>query len=124
MSTTTPLERVRQLCLALPGTTQKVSHGELAWFVGGRQYANTAYRHHDDRVAVWCAAPPGMQESLVESAPERFFRPPYVGHRGWLGVYLGAGLSEDELEGLLIEAHRTVCPPRLLAQAGAAAPDR
>ena len=102
------LDRVREICLALPGTTEKVSHGELAWFVGGRQFANIADHHHDDRVAVWCAAPPGMQESLVESAPERFFRPPYVGHRGWVGIYLDVEVDWDEIGTILTDAHALI----------------
>ena len=100
-----------------PGTTEKVSHGERAWFVGGRQFANSADHHHDDRVAVWCAAPPGMQESLVESAPERFFRPPYVGVRGWVGIYLDVEVDWDEVPAILSEAHGLIA-----AKAGAARP--
>lgn len=113
---------VRRICAALPAVEERPSHGHPAWFVrGGRQFATYHARHHDvDRPHVWCAAPPGAQEALVAERPEVFFRPPYVGHRGWLGVYLDAGLSEDELEGLLIEARRTVCPPHLLAEEDAA----
>jgi hypothetical protein len=106
------LDRVREICIALPGTTEKVSHGELAWFVSGRQYANTADRHHDDRVAVWCAAPPGMQESLVASAPERFFRPPYVGVRGWVGIYLDVEIDWPEVIAILREAHALIAERR------------
>jgi hypothetical protein len=87
--TTDPLETLRRLCLALPETTERLSHGEPTWFVRGRTtFVTYADHHHDDRLAFWCAAQPGVQEALVASAPERFFRPPYVGHRGWLGVYL------------------------------------
>ena len=82
------VEQLRHLCLSLPEATEKLSHGEPAWFVAGKQFANTADHHHDDRLGVWCAAPEGAQEMLVKADPKRFFRPPYVGHRGWLGVYL------------------------------------
>src|SRR5512132_1027743 len=87
--TTNPLDALRRLCLALPETTERRSHGEPTWFVRGKTtFVTYADHHHDDRLAFWCAAPPGTQEALVASDPERFFRPPYVGHRGWLGVYL------------------------------------
>ncbi len=82
------LEALRAICLAQPDVTERLSHGEPSWFAGKRQFAMFANRHHDDRVAFWCAAPPGAQEPLVESEPARFFRPPYVGGRGWVGVYL------------------------------------
>jgi hypothetical protein len=65
----------------------------------------SADRHHDDRRALWLAAAPGAQETLVDGAPGRFFRPPYVGHRGWLGVYLDVPVDWDELEHLIADAH-------------------
>ncbi|HEY4420678.1 MAG TPA: MmcQ/YjbR family DNA-binding protein, partial [Pseudonocardia sp.] len=86
---TDPLPRLRALCLTLPEVIEKVSHGEPTWFVRGKKtFVTYADHHHDDRVAFWCAAPAGVQEELVTTAPTRFFRPPYVGGRGWLGVYL------------------------------------
>jgi hypothetical protein len=108
------VERLRAICLALPQATERLSHGEAAWFVGsGRQFANTSDHHHDDRVAFWCAAPAGAQEALVESAPDRFFVPPYVGHRGWLGVYLDVPVDWDEVRRVIADAYRTVAPARL-----------
>ena len=102
-------ERVRSLATALPNATEKLSHGEAAWFVGGRQFATMSDHHHDDRLAVWLAAPAGRQESLVDTDPARFFRPPYVGHRGWVGVYLDVpGVDWDELAALVADAHRTI----------------
>ena len=106
-------ERVRAAAASLPGVEERLSHGEAAWFVRGRQLATMSDHHHDDRVAVWLAAPAGRQESLVESDPERFFRPPYVGHRGWLGVYLDVpAVDWDELASLLRDAHATVAERR------------
>jgi hypothetical protein len=106
-------ERVRAIATALPGVTEKLSHGEAAWFVGGRQFATMSDHHHDDRLAVWLAAPAGRQESLVETDPQRFFRPPYVGHRGWIGVDLDvANLDWDELAALLADAHATIAERR------------
>jgi hypothetical protein len=99
--------------LALPETTERLSHGEASWFVGKRQFATSADRHHDDRRAAWLAAPAGAQETLVSAAPERFFRPPYVGDRGWLGVYLDVEVVWDELEGLVRDAWWTVATPTI-----------
>ena len=111
------VERLRQLCLALPGVTEKLSHGEAAWFVAGKQFLTTADHHHDDRFGIWCAAPEGAQQLLIEADPERFFRPPYVGHRGWIGVYLDAGEPDwNELSAIIERAYRRVAPERLLRQ--------
>lgn len=114
---TDPLAVVRRICLSLPEVEERVSHGHPAWFVrGGRQFASFHGQHHElKRPHLWCAAPPGAQEWLMAERPAAFFRPKYVGHRGWLGVYLDAGASEGELEGLLVEAHRVSSPPRLRA---------
>jgi hypothetical protein len=109
------LARLRGFCLALPEVEERRSHGELAWFVRGRRmFVTFADRRHDNRVACWCAAPPGAQEALVAHHPERFFRPPYVGHRGWLGVYLDVPVAWDEVEELVRDAYRVVAPKRLV----------
>ena len=115
--TTDPLPTLRRLCLALPETTERLSHGEPTWFVRGKKtFVTYADHHHDDRLAFWCAAPPGAQEMLVEAAPERFFVPPYVGHRGWLGVRLDVPVDWDEIADLVTDAYRQVAPKRLLAE--------
>ncbi|MEO5874435.1 MAG: MmcQ/YjbR family DNA-binding protein [Streptosporangiaceae bacterium] len=110
-----PLAFVRDLCMALPEVTERISHGEPVWFIR-RSFVMYADRHHDDRVAIWCAAPPGAQEAFVGSGPERFFRPPYVGHRGWLGVYLDVAVDRAEIAEIITEAYRQVAPRRLLAE--------
>lgn len=92
------LERLRRICLGLPETTDRLSHGEPTWFVRDKKvFVMFANHHHDDRVAFWCAAPAGAQKAMIESDPERFFRPPYVGHRGWLGVRLDVDVDWDEV---------------------------
>ena len=114
--TTDPLDTLRRLCLALPEVTERLSHGEPTWFVcGKRVFVTYADRHHDDRLAFWCAAPAGAQQVLVTSAPERFFVPPYVGQRGWLGVWLDVLVDWDEIADLVADAYRTVAPKRLAA---------
>jgi hypothetical protein len=111
-----PLDRLRALCLALPEATERLSHGEPTWFVGGKKvFVTFADRHHDDRTAFWCAALHGVQQELIGSAPERFFRPPYVGHRGWLGVYLDVPADWEEISELVTDAYRKIAPKRLVA---------
>jgi hypothetical protein len=118
------LARVRKSCLALPETSERLSHGGPAFFLrkslaGDRPPSarNTVCfvmfldDHHDDgRLAIWCAAPDGVQAEMTEIDPERFFRPPYVGHLGWLGVML-AEVSEAELTAICREAFCAVAPP-------------
>jgi hypothetical protein len=111
------LERLRKLCLALPETTERLSHGEPTWFIRGKKtFVMFANHHHDDRVGFWCAAPPGAQEELVGEEPDRFFRPPYVGHRGWLGVYLDVPVDWAEIAEVVEDAYRAVAPKTLVAQ--------
>jgi hypothetical protein len=110
------IDRLRALCLALPEATEKLSHGEPTWFVKGKQFVTTADHHHDDRLSVWCAASIGEQEMLVSADPERFFRPPYVGHRGWLGIYLDGEVDWDELAAMIERSYLQVAPKRLIAQ--------
>jgi hypothetical protein len=107
------LERLRALCLELPEVMERLSHGEPAWFIKGKkQFVTLADHHHDDRFGFWCAAPPGVQEALVASDPEHYFRPPYVGHRGWIGVYLDVPVDWSEIAGVISDAHDTVAKPR------------
>jgi len=111
-----PLERLRRLCLALPEVTERLSHGEPTWFIRDKKtFVMFANHHHDDRLAFWCAAPEGAQETLVANDPERFFRPPYVGHRGWLGVYLDVPADWDQIADLVVDAYRVVAPEKLVA---------
>jgi hypothetical protein len=100
---------VRELCTAWPEVTERLSHGAPTWFHRGRRsFATTAEHHHDDRVAVWLAAPPGARDPLVEAEPDRYFVPRYVGHRGWIGVYLDVDVDWDRVEGLIGDAYHTV----------------
>jgi hypothetical protein len=112
-----PLSRLRELCLALPETTERLSHGEPTWFVRDRKtFVSYADHHHDDRLGFWCAAPPGAQEALIASAPDRFFYPPYVGHRGWLGVRLDIPeIDWVEIGEIVTDAYRVVAPKSLAA---------
>jgi hypothetical protein len=113
------LEAVRGICLGLPETSERPSHGEPTFFVQGkRSFATVWDSHHGDgRFALICAAPEGMQAALVDSDPERFYVPPYVGHRGWIGVRLDGGFDHDEIAGIVEEAYAEVAPPKLVEAA-------
>ena len=113
------LQRLREICLGLPETSERLSHGAPTFFVRGKKaFLMVLTNHHGDgRFAIWCAAAAGLQEMLVEADPERFFRPPYVGHRGWLGVRLDRGLNWDEQAGIAEDAYAEVAPPKLVEAA-------
>jgi hypothetical protein len=112
------LERLRGICLGLPETTERLSHGEPTWFIRDKKtFVMFADQHHDDRVGFWCAAPEGAQEALIAADPEHFFRPPYVGHRGWVGVYLDVeGVNWEQIEDIVEDAYRKIAPKTLIAQ--------
>lgn len=104
-----PLDQLRILCMSQPHVEERLSHGEPTWFFKGkRSFVMYANHHHGARLSLWCAAPPGAQEAMVEAEPERYFRPPYVGVRGWLGVYLDVELDWEEIEGIVAEAYHLV----------------
>jgi hypothetical protein len=111
-------DRVRSITARFPEVTERLSHGSVTFFV--REKRVVAYltddHHGDGRLALICPAPPGIQEELIGSDPERFFRPPYVGHRGWIGLRLDIEPDWDEVSGLLDEAYRKVAPVTLVRQ--------
>ena len=104
----TQISRLRRLCLSIPGTMEKLSHGEPTFFSPKRVFAMFANNHHDDgHVAAWLPAGPGVQEALIEEAPEIYFRPPYVGPAGWVGVELSK-VDDDQLGALIREAFQLI----------------
>jgi hypothetical protein len=112
---TGPLERVRRACLALPEATEKPAWGESTWRVRDRMFAMFANNHHNDgRIAAWCNAPLGVQEALVRSEPEKYFVPPYMGVKGWIGVIIDR-VTDRELEEIAVQAYSLVAPNKLLA---------
>ena len=107
------LRRVRRICSTLPETTEKLSHGEPTFFVRKKVYAMFDNNHHDSgHIAVWIPAPPGHQAMLTSTWPEKFFRPPYVGVRGWVGIELDS-IDDEELAAHLYEAWRLIAPKNL-----------
>jgi hypothetical protein len=109
---------VRAICLALPEVSERLSHGAPTWFVGKRAFVTLwAQGHHaDDFPHLWCAGQPGAQDDLTRSEPGRFFRPPYVGGRGWIGVRLDRGVDWAEVAELCQDAYRAIAPARLAAR--------
>jgi hypothetical protein len=100
------IAKVREIALALPDASEKLSHGAPAFFVKKKLFATIDDNHHGSgHVAVWCNAPEGAQESLVAADPKHFFRPPYVGVKGWLGVRIDRGLAWAVIADLLKQAH-------------------
>ena len=102
------IKRLRRLCLAIPGTMEKISHGEPTFFTPKRVFAMFANNHHGDgHVAAWLPAAPGAQEAVIEEAPQIYFRPPYVGPAGWIGVELSK-VDDDQLGSLIREAYHLI----------------
>ena len=116
-------EGLRTVCLALPEVTEKISHGTPSWFVRKMFASYVGHHHGDDHLCLWVAAPEGAQEEMVDAEPDRFFVPPYVGHRGWLGLRLDVepgGPDWDEVREVVADAYRQVAPKRLAALLGRA----
>ena len=112
------LAGVRKICDALPEVTERPSHGAPTWFIREKKSFVTFWvdGHHDLHFPhLWCAGPPGVQAELVAENPDRFFRPPYVGHRGWIGVRMDANVDWAEIAELCRDAYRQVAPVRLAA---------
>jgi hypothetical protein len=107
------LTRVRRICSALPETSEKLSHGEPTFFVRKKVFAMFSNNHHNDgHVAVLLPVPIGVQPVLIKESPEKFYKPPYVGVRGWVGIELDR-IGDEELEFHLREAWRLIAPKKL-----------
>jgi hypothetical protein len=116
-ATDAALGHIRRVCLALPEVQERLSHGTPAFFVRGKKTFVWVWGHghHDNEFPhLWCAAAEGVQARLIADRSEAFFRPPYVGHRGWVGVRLDRGVALDELTDLCEDAYCVVAPPTLV----------
>jgi hypothetical protein len=110
------IQRVRRICNTLPETTEKISHGEPTWFVRKKVFAMFSNNHHSDgHVAVVVPAAIGIQAALIKASPEKFYRPPYVGVRGWVGIEMDR-VSDEELALHIKEAWKLIAPPKLQAE--------
>lgn len=117
-----PLGRLRKICLALADAHEVEAWGEPTFRVRNKlfaMYAAANNHHGGGRPAVWIKAPPGNQDLMVRTAPDRFFVPPYVGPSGWVGVWLDRGVDWDELTELLRDSYRMTAPRRLLSKLAA-----
>jgi hypothetical protein len=107
MPRSSPIDRLRKICLALRDATEKEAWGEPTFRVCGRMFAMYTNNHHNDgRVAVWCKAPLGFQSMMVGVAPKRFFVPPYVGVNGWVGVRLDVEVDWKEVASVVEQGYR------------------
>jgi hypothetical protein len=109
----TALAQVRDFCLALPDVSEKSSHGHPTFFFKKRVFAYFLDNHHGDgRLALWVPAPDGVQAMLVDSNPDHYFVPPYVGHCGWIGVRLDRSAPWSEVSSVLESAHQLLSAKR------------
>ena len=112
------LQQIRRICLAFPEASERWSHGAPTCFVREKKtFASYWEDHHRiGRPAVWCPAPYGAQTEMIEAEPDRFFAPPYVGGRGWLGIWLDVEVDWEEVAGIVDDAYRQVAPKKLVEQ--------
>jgi len=117
MSQARTVERLRKICLALPEANERLSHGEPTWFAGkGKVFAMLDDHHHGaEHLSVWLPQPPGVQEMLIDADSERFFRPAYVGPKGWVGVVLDTAPDWDMVAELVRDAYVHVATRKLQA---------
>jgi len=113
---TQPLEQIRAISLTLPEAIEKGGVAEHTFRVRDKIFAIYQDNHHDDgRVALWCKAPPGLQDALVQTDPERFFAPPYVGRHGWIGLRLDGEVDWEEIADFVHDSYCMTAPKRLIA---------
>ncbi|HVV84435.1 MAG TPA: MmcQ/YjbR family DNA-binding protein [Kofleriaceae bacterium] len=106
------IDRVREACLGLPDTTEVLAWGEPTWRVAGRLFAMFDTHHHGNpHLSVWIPAAPGAQAGLIEADPARFWRPPYVGGKGWVAIVVDDPAPPWEMiASLIAQAHRLIAP--------------
>jgi predicted DNA-binding protein (MmcQ/YjbR family) len=103
------LDLVRSICLSLPEAEEKLAWNAPTFRVHGRQFAMFLNNHHGDgKIALWCAAPPGVQQDLVAADPKHFYVPPYVGVGGWVGMRLDTKLRKGAITAIIEQAYRMI----------------
>lgn len=107
------ISRLRSICMALPEATEKEAWGDPTFRIRDRIFAME--KRGDGRISIWCKAPPGSQEVLVGADPERFFVPPYVGHKGWIGMRIDTDPDWGEVAAVIRRSYRLIAPRRLAA---------
>lgn len=117
----TPLAKLRRMCLALPESHEVEAWGEPTFRVRNRifaMYASSNTHHGAGRPGAWIKAAHVTQDMLLRAEPERYFVPPYVGPKGWIGAFLDGKPDWEAVGDLLRDAHRELLPPRLRARLG------
>ena len=112
------LDRLREICLALPEVNERPSHMTPTFFIRDKKVLCHLWEDHhgDGRLAIWCPAPDGVQKDVTEREPERFFVPRYVGHRGWIGLRLDVEVDWSEVAAVLDDAYRVAAPKTLIRE--------
>lgn len=107
-------ENIRSLCLSFPGTSERLSHGAPTFFVNDKHsFVQYRVNHHGDgRIALWCSAPPGVQSIFIETTPDIYFKPPYVGHLGWIGLRLDRDAGWTDISGIIGDAYLNRAPKK------------
>jgi len=110
------LNHLKRICFGLPEVTLRPSHQTPTFFVRDKKVLCHLWDNHhgDGRLAIWCPAQSGVQTELTEREADRFFVPPYVGHRGWIGVRLDIDVDWDEINGIIVDAYRMAAPKTLV----------
>lgn len=107
-------DRLRKLCLALPEAEERETWDIPTYRIRGKIFALESAI--DGRAAVWCKAQPGSQEVLVGADPQRFFLPPYLGHKGWVGMWLDRAVNWAEVAELVRRSYCLIAPKKLVAK--------
>ena len=111
----TPIDHLREICLALPEATEKEAWGNPTFRVGNKMFVKFTSADREGRTTLWCSAAPGAQDVLLGSLDEAFFKPPYVGDRGWLGMYLDGNVNWGNVAAIVEDAYRVTAPKKLAA---------
>ncbi len=115
MPRSTLLTRLRKICLAYPEAVEQVFGGHTTPTFRVRSKIFVMCPEGEERASFWCKAPPGAQGVLVGSDPQRFYSPPYVGPKGWIGMYLDRAVDWDLVEDLIRDSYLMTAPKRLAA---------
>jgi predicted DNA-binding protein (MmcQ/YjbR family) len=107
-------DRIREICLALPEAEERETWGQPTFRVREKIFA--LIRQDDGGLSVWCKAAPGILQALIASAPEHFFYPPYVGHKGWIGIRTDRDIDWEDVTDLIADSFHLIAPRKLVAR--------
>ena len=109
------LSPLRAICLDYPEAVEAVAFGSPTFQVRSKNFAMV--HKPDERVSVWCKAPPGAQEAYIASEPDRYYKPPYLGPKGWIAAWISPECNPDwvAIKEIVDESYRLIAPKRLVA---------